>query len=166
MTAADPNVPATGGTDMPEPRAGGDAAPAISVPERSRAAKKKKSKDKKKNKGGDKPLGTAKSIETMFRNAYRAELDIISLAAMKANIMISLNGFIISALMISGAFLFAASPELLLPAGIFMLTSAMSIIFALLAASPERVDFLGRSPRGWARCAGARPVCAISAASS
>ena len=148
MTAADPSVPATGGTDMPEPQAGDGAAPVTSVPERSRAAEKKKkeSKDKKKkkkNKGGDKPLGTAKSIETMFRNAYRAELDIISLAAMKANIMISLNGFIISALMISGAFLFAASPELLLPAGIFMLTSAMSIIFALLAASPERVDFLG-----------------------
>ena len=94
---------------------------------------------KKKNK----QPGSEKAVETMFRNAYRAELDIISLAAMKANIMISLNGFIISALMISGAFLIAGSPELLLPAGLFMLTSAMSIFFALLAASPERVDFIG-----------------------
>ena len=51
------------------------------------------------------PLGTSKAVETMFRNAVRAELDIIALAATKANIMISLNGFIISALMISGAFL-------------------------------------------------------------
>ena len=96
----------------------------------------------KKNKKNKQP-GSEKAIETMFRNAYRAELDIISLAAMKANIMISLNGFIISALMISGAFLIAGSPELLVPAGLFMMTSATSIIFALLAASPERVDFLG-----------------------
>ena len=102
----------------------------------SKPAKKKNAKKK------DKKLGSAKGIETMFRNAYRAELDMISLAAMKANIMISLNGFIISALMISGAFLIVASPQLLIPAGLFMVTSAMSIFFALLAASPERVDFI------------------------
>ena len=79
----------------------------------------------------------------MFRNAYRAELDTIALAATKANIMISLNGFIISALMISGAFIFASSPEFLIPAGIFLFTAAASIIFALLAASPEQVNFFG-----------------------
>lgn len=101
------------------------------------STKRENRKYKKKQPGSD------KAVETMFRNAYRAELDIISLAAMKANIMISLNGFIISALMISGAFLIADSPEFLLPAGLFMLTSATSIIFALLAASPERVDFIG-----------------------
>jgi len=99
--------------------------------------KKKKKKKKKKSKAP----GSSKAIETMFRNAYRAELDMISLAAMKANIMISLNGFIISALMISGAFLIVNSPQLLLPAGLFMITSAASIFFALLSASPERVDF-------------------------
>ena len=105
--------------------------------------KKKKKKKKKK------ALGSAKGIETMFRNAYRAELDMISLAAMKANIMISLNGFIISALMISGAFLIVSSPGLLIPAGLFMMTSAISIFFALLAASPERVDFLKALGRWW-----------------
>jgi len=107
------------------------------------AEPEKNGKIGKKKKKNSKQPGSEKAVETMFRNAYRAELDIISLAAMKANIMISLNGFIISALMISGAFLLAGSPELLLPAGLFMLTSATSIIFALLAASPERVDFLG-----------------------
>jgi len=104
--------------------------------------KNEQDKEQKKKKKAKQP-GSEKAVETMFRNAYRAELDIISLAAMKANIMISLNGFIISALMISGAFLLAGSPELLLPAALFMLTSAASIIFALLAASPERVDFTG-----------------------
>ena len=42
------------------------------------------------------PLGTSKAVETMFRNAVRAELDIIALAATKANIMISVNTIIIS----------------------------------------------------------------------
>ncbi|SFA53434.1 hypothetical protein SAMN04487972_1112 [Paracoccus halophilus] len=87
----------------------------------------------------DKALGSAKAVETMFRNAIRAELDIIALAATKANIMISLNGLIISALMISGAFIFASTVAFLLPAGVFMITTAASIVFALLAASPERV---------------------------
>ncbi|MDO5658989.1 MAG: DUF3616 domain-containing protein [Paracoccus sp. (in: a-proteobacteria)] len=85
-----------------------------------------------------KPLGTAKAVETMFRNAVRSEMDLIALAATKANIMISLNGLIISALMISGAFIFASSVVFLFPAGVFMFTAAASIIFALLAASPER----------------------------
>lgn len=89
-----------------------------------------------------KPLGTAKAVETMFRNSIRAELDIIQLAATKANIMISLNGLIISALMISGAFIFNSSAAFLFPAGVFMFTAAASIIFALLAASPERADYL------------------------
>ena len=97
-----------------------------------------------------KPLGTAKAVETLFRNAYRAELDIIALAATKANIMISLNGFIISALMISGAFIFASSPAFLVPAGVFMVTAAASIVFALLAASPERADLFA-DLWGWMR---------------
>lgn len=79
----------------------------------------------------------------MFRNAIRTELDLIQLAATKANIMISLNGFIISALMISGALLFNSAQGFLLPAFVFMVTAAASIIFALLAASPERVNFFG-----------------------
>ena len=102
-----------------------------------------------------KPLGTSKAVETMFRNAVRAELDIIALAATKANIMISLNGFIISALMISGAFLFNTSPGFLIPAAVFLVTSAASIVFALLAASPERAD-LAASIRDWLRDVSAR----------
>ncbi|MDO5069632.1 MAG: DUF5706 domain-containing protein [Neisseria zoodegmatis] len=84
-------------------------------------------------------LGTAKGVETMFRNAFRTEMELLALAATKANIMISLNGFIVSALMISGAFIFSTSPDFLVPAGIFMATAAASIVFALLSASPERM---------------------------
>lgn len=94
--------------------------------------------DEAKEQGKKKALGSGKSVETMFRNAVRAELEIIALAATKANIMISLNGLIISALMISGAFIFASSAAFLLPAGVFLITAASSIFFALLAASPEK----------------------------
>ena len=97
-----------------------------------------------------KPLGTSKAVETMFRNAVRAEMDLIALAATKANIMISLNGLIISALMISGAFIFANSAVFLLPAGVFMATAAVSIVFALMAASPERAQY-ARVLGEWAR---------------
>ncbi len=92
----------------------------------------------------------SRSVETMYRNAYRAELDLIALAATKANIMISLNGFIISALMISGGFIYASSPLLLLPAALFLFTSALSVYFALLAASPEQIGTLGKV-RVWLR---------------
>ena len=87
------------------------------------------------------PLGTSKAVETMFRNALRTELDLIALAATKANIMISLNGIIISALMISGAFIFVSSASFLIPAGMFMFTAAASIFFAILAASPEKAHY-------------------------
>ena len=97
-----------------------------------------------------KPLGTSKAVETMFRNAVRAEMDLIALAATKANIMISMNGLIISALMISGAFIFANSAAFLLPAGVFMATAAVSIVFALMAASPERAQY-ARVLGEWAR---------------
>jgi len=84
-----------------------------------------------------KKIGSGKGVETMFRNAYRAELDLIALAATKANIMISLNGFIVSALMISGGFIYAATPLFLVPSTLFLFTSALSIYFALTAASPD-----------------------------
>ncbi len=93
-------------------------------------------------------IGTAKGVETMFRNAFRTEMELLALAATKANIMISLNGFIVSALMISGAFIFSTSPEFLVPAGIFMATAASSIVFALLSASPERMGKL-RATAEW-----------------
>lgn len=96
------------------------------------------------------PLGSAKGVETMFRNAFRAELELIALAATKANIMISLNGFIVSALMISGAFIFASSPAFLIPAGIFLFTAAASIVFALISASPERAG-LPKATWEWLR---------------
>ena len=95
-------------------------------------------------------LGTNKGVETMFRNAVRSEMELLALAATKANIMISLNGFIVSALMISGAFIFSSSPEFLIPASTFMITAAASIVFALLSASPDRIGKM-QAARTWVK---------------
>lgn len=116
--------------------------------------KDKKDKAKKKKQAADVPpsdlLGTNKGVETMFRNAVRSEMELLALAATKANIMISLNGFIVSALMISGAFIFSSSPEFLIPASTFMITAAASIVFALLSASPERIGKM-QAARAWVK---------------
>ena len=98
---------------------------------------KAKKKNPKTNKKKASSSASSKSVETMFRNAYRAQLDMISLAATKANIMISLNGVIVSILMVTGGFIYAQTPELLLPAILLLITSAISIYFALSAASPS-----------------------------
>ncbi len=92
---------------------------------------KKNTAKKKKNNA------SAKSVETMFRNAYRAQLDMLALAATKANIMISLNGIIVSILMVTSGFIYTNTPIFLLPAILFLVTSAISIYFALSAASPS-----------------------------
>ena len=82
-------------------------------------------------------IGSARGIESMFRNSYRAQLDMIALAATKANIMISLNGVLVSLLLVSGAYFLAADPLLLIPVSMFLVTCTTAIIFAVLAARPD-----------------------------
>jgi hypothetical protein len=91
------------------------------------------------NNDGKSPGSANKAIETMFRNAYRAQLDLLALAATKANIMISINGAIVSILMVASGFVYADTKTLaiLLPAALFLITSVISIYFALSAASPS-----------------------------
>lgn len=81
-------------------------------------------------------IGTARAIESMFKNSYRAQLDMIALAATKANIMISLNGLLVSVLLVSGAYFFRVEPMLIIPFATFLLTCTIAIVFAVLAARP------------------------------
>ncbi|WP_200331468.1 hypothetical protein [Thiocystis violacea] len=110
----------TNSTDMTDSTEPSDAASTDKQREKGEGLSKTKAPKQR-------PVGSAKGVETLFRNAYRAELEIINLAATKANIMISLNGFIASALTISGAFIYTSSPEFLLPATLFLFTSVASI---------------------------------------
>jgi hypothetical protein len=96
-----------------------------------------KKKAKKKNKKSKKEPGSTRGIETMYRSAYRAQLDLTALAATKANIMISLNGLILSVLTLSGPFVLVAEPMFTAPIAVFLITCLASIIFAVLAAQPH-----------------------------
>jgi hypothetical protein len=97
------------------------------------------SMDKKKHKKGKhkrSEIGSARGIETMFRTSYQAQLDMIALATTKSNIMISLNGVLISVLLLSAAYLINTMPMLIVPIGSLLLTCTVAIVFAVLAARP------------------------------
>ncbi|MCB1894425.1 MAG: hypothetical protein H6945_14970 [Zoogloeaceae bacterium] len=94
-------------------------------------------------------FGSARGVETLFRSSYRTQLDLTALAATKANIMISLNGFILSVLTLSGPFVLVAEPMFTVPIAIFLATCLASIIFAVLAARP-RLFQTRRSPEDFA----------------
>ena len=85
----------------------------------------------------DNRVGSARGIESLFRSSYRAQLDMIALAATKANIMISLNGLLVSMLLLSGAYFLSADRLLLLPVASLLVTCTIAIIFAVLAARPD-----------------------------
>ena len=107
------------------------------------AKKPSKPKRKKKKTGNNskrtRSPGTTRGIETMFRSSYRTQLDLTALAATKANMMISLNGFILSVLTLSGPFVLVAEPLFTVPIAVFLGTCLVSIIFAVLAAQPRRL---------------------------
>ena len=85
----------------------------------------------------NKALGTSRGIETMFRSAYRVQMDLTSLADNKANMMISINGIIISIIIAAVAPKLDANPWLLIPSILFLLGTLISIVFAILAARPR-----------------------------
>jgi hypothetical protein len=93
--------------------------------------KKKKKKDRKK-KGG-----TARGVETMFRTSYRTHIDMSGLADNKANIMISINGIIMSVIIASISPKIDANQWLLVPTAVLLIGCLISMIFAILAARPR-----------------------------
>jgi len=101
----------------------------------------KKSKDtagkKARKKKLDTALGTNRGIETMFRSSYRVQMDLTGLADNKANMMISINGIIISIIIAAVAPKLDANPWLLMPASLFLIGTLISIVYAILAARPR-----------------------------
>jgi len=81
--------------------------------------------------------GTNRGIETLFRSAYRVQMDLTGLADNKANMMISINGIIISIIIAAVAPKLDANPWLLIPTTIFLVGNLVSIVFAILAARPR-----------------------------
>lgn len=84
-----------------------------------------------------KGLGTNRGVETLFRSAYRVQMDLTGLADNKANMMISINGIIISIIIASVAPKLDANPWLLIPTTVFLIGNLVSIVYAILAARPR-----------------------------
>lgn len=89
--------------------------------------------EKKKAKGP----GTNRGVETMFRSAYRVQMELTALADNKANMMISINGIIISIIIAAVSPKLDANPWLIAPSTIFLVGTLISIIFSILAARPR-----------------------------
>ena len=111
------------------------AGAAAGATEADEAGGEKKGKKKKK----DKPttLGSSRGIETMFRTSYRVHQDLVGLADAKANIMISVNGLIISITLAALAPRIGGLPLLVLPVSILLLGCLIALVYAVLAARPR-----------------------------
>jgi hypothetical protein len=84
-----------------------------------------------------KRLGSSRGVETLFRSMYRVHMDLTAVADNKANIMITVNGLILSILLASVGPRLANDRWLLLPTSIALLSSLAAIVFAVLAAKPR-----------------------------
>ncbi len=84
-----------------------------------------------------KPRKPDRSTETLLRNTARANLELTALADNKANIMISLNGFILTVGITGGSFAIKHTPDLVYPFSVILLTALTSIFLAVKAVRPK-----------------------------
>ncbi|MEX0748266.1 MAG: Pycsar system effector family protein [Rhodothermales bacterium] len=123
----------------------------------------KKKKKKKKKKDSDKSgprIGTSRGIETMFRTSYMTHVNLSAIADSKANIMISINGIIMSIILASIAPKMDSNPWLLLPTSVLLISCMVSIIYAVLAARPRIANDPGPGPSF------ARPALKVAASNT
>ncbi len=105
--------------------------------DQKKGRKKKKKKVKRAKEAVMPASGSVRGIETMFRTSYRTNMDLSSLADTKANIMISINGIIISIILASISPKIDANPWLILPTTVLLLSCLVSIVYAVLSARPR-----------------------------
>ena len=99
---------------------------------------KKKKKNKKKRKAKKPRIeGTSRGLETLFRTAYDTQLSLTALADSKANMLISVNGVIISIIIAAIVPQLEDNPLLLIPTGALLAGTISAIVFAILAAQPR-----------------------------
>lgn len=82
-----------------------------------------------------------RSVETLFRNAVRSNLELTSLADSKASILISVNGFILTVIVTASGFQMN-HPVMLYPFIAIILTALASISFATKAIQPRYKEHL------------------------
>ncbi|MEO1023749.1 MAG: Pycsar system effector family protein, partial [Bacteroidota bacterium] len=89
-------------------------------------------KEKTRKKGSRK-----RGISDMYRTSYRTHVDLSSIADNKSNIMISINGIIISIIIASISPKIDSNPWLLIPTSVLLMTCLLSLVYAVLAARPR-----------------------------
>lgn len=92
----------------------------------------------KNEESSEKKLGSRrKGISDMFRTSYRTHVELSAIADNKSNIMISINGIIISITIASISTKIDTNPWLLLPTSIILITCMVALIYSILAARPR-----------------------------
>lgn len=96
------------------------------------------SQNKEKEEPEKKKLGSRRrGVSDMFRTAYRTHVELSSIADNKSNIMISINGLIISITIASISPKIDSNPWLLLPTSVLLITCMITLIYSILAARPR-----------------------------
>ncbi len=85
-----------------------------------------------------KDLGSRKrGVSDMFRTSYRTHIELSAIADNKSNIMISINGIIISIILASISPKIDSNPWLLVPTSILLISCMVALIYSVLAARPR-----------------------------
>jgi predicted metal-dependent HD superfamily phosphohydrolase len=78
-----------------------------------------------------------RGIETMFRNTIRTHVEFSGMADNKANIMISVNTLLLTAIIAVLARKLDSNPHLIIPTGIITIVSLTSLILATVVTRPK-----------------------------
>jgi Family of unknown function (DUF5706) len=97
----------------------------------SQAAPEKKKKDKTKSKQ------TERGVETMFRVTATNLMRLSDMADNKAHILLTINSIIVSILVSLVLRSLDQNPEYLVPAMLFLVTSLITVVFAILVTMPN-----------------------------
>lgn len=85
-----------------------------------------------------KKLGSRRrGISDMFRTSYRTHVELSAIADNKSNIMISINGIIISIIIASISSKIDTNPWLLVPTSFMLITCMTALVYSILAARPR-----------------------------
>ncbi|SOD79876.1 Pycsar system effector family protein [Spirosoma fluviale] len=117
----------------PETAAVASAAPEPAVSSAPASVEPAQQTEKKKNKDGKSDRG----VETMFRTTSSNHLRLSEIADSKANIMISVNSIMVSILVSILPRRIEENPNLMMPTALFLTTSVLTIVFAILATRPN-----------------------------
>jgi len=91
-----------------------------------------------KEESGKKKLGARRrGVSDMFRTSYRTHVELSAIADNKSNMMISINGIIISITIAAISPKIDSNPWLLLPTSILLITCTIALIYSILAARPR-----------------------------